>query len=135
MTEFNVPGQRSRYVQNDTAKMSPEQELQKASEIIDYYKICFAHPAVESILMWGFWAGANWIPESSLYRRDWSPTPAAAAYYKLIFQDWWTSTSGIMDRDGAAVIPAFYGTYRVSVDEVEKRVNLKKEKGVETVAF
>lgn len=135
VTEFNVPGQRSRYVQNDTAKMSPEQELQKASEIIDYYKICFAHPAVESILMWGFWSGANWIPESSLYRRDWSPTPAAAAYYKLIFQDWWTSTSGIMDRDGAAVIPAFYGTYRVSVDGVEKMVNLKKEKGVETVAF
>ena len=27
--------------------------------------------------MWGFWEGANWIPVSSLYRRDWSPTPAA----------------------------------------------------------
>lgn len=135
VTEFNIPGQRSSYVQTDTLKMTPEQEIQKANEIVDYYKICFAHPAVESILMWGFWAGSNWIPESSLYRRDWSPTPALQAYQKLIHQDWWTSTSGIMDKDGESVIQAFYGIYKVSVDGVEKMVSLKKGKGVVTVVF
>jgi endo-1,4-beta-xylanase len=36
----------------------------------DYYRICFAHPAVAGILMWGFREGANWIPVSSLYWRD-----------------------------------------------------------------
>ena len=66
--------------------MSPEEEELKAKELADYYRICFAHPAVEGILMWGFWAGANWIPVSSLYNRDWSPTPAAKAYQDLIIQ-------------------------------------------------
>ena len=36
--------------------------------------------------MWGFWEGANWIPASSLYKRDWTPTPAAEAYQKLIYK-------------------------------------------------
>jgi hypothetical protein len=54
-------------------KMTPEQEEAKAREIVDYYTICFAEPAVHGILMWGFWEGANWIPASSLYKRDWTP--------------------------------------------------------------
>lgn len=60
--------------------MTPEEEELKAKEMVDYYKICFAHPAVEGILMWGFWEGDNWIRPSSLYKRDWTPTPAAIAY-------------------------------------------------------
>ena len=87
ITEFNMPGMRSEYRR---AQLTPEQEEAKAKEIVDYYKICFAHPAVEGILMWGFWEGANWIPSSSLYKRDWSPTPAAEAYKNLIFNEWWT---------------------------------------------
>jgi hypothetical protein len=47
--------------------------------------------------MWGFWEGANWIPQSSLYRRDWSPTPAADAYRGLVFKQWWTTWSGVTD--------------------------------------
>jgi hypothetical protein len=29
---------------------------------------------------------ANWIPVSSLYRRDWSPSPAATACLDLVFK-------------------------------------------------
>jgi len=70
VTEFNIPGQRSKYYEKRSLKMTPEEEEQNAREITGYYKICFAHPAVEGILMWGFWEGANWIPQSSMYRRD-----------------------------------------------------------------
>ena len=91
VTEFNFPGQRSKYYSdpaNRNAQLSPEEEQVKAQALRDYFRISFAHPAVTGIMMWGFWEGANWIPQSSLYKRDWTPTPAAAATAI------WCSTSG-----------------------------------------
>ncbi|AWV99964.1 endo-1,4-beta-xylanase [Arcticibacterium luteifluviistationis] len=135
ITEFNTPGQRSKWVDNKTDKLTPEQELVKAQEIVDYYKICFAHPLVTGILQWGFWEGSNWIPASSMYRKDWSPTPAADAYQNLIYKQWWTKTSGVMATDGQSKVPAFYGEYKIVVDGVEKVVYLSKEKGRVEVEF
>lgn len=135
ITEFNIPGQRSRYHTESIRTMTPEEEALKAKELVDYYKICFAHPAVEGMIMWGFWAGANWIPVSSLYRRDWSPTPAADAYHNLIFKEWWTSKSGKADKKGTFTVPAFYGKYKVTVNGVSKEIDLPKSKGKVVVTF
>ena len=76
--------------------------------------------------MWGFWEGANWIPVSSLYRRDWSPTPAAQAYRDLVFKQWWTQWSGYADAQGRCEIRAFYGTYRVTTGGKETIVRLPR---------
>jgi GH35 family endo-1,4-beta-xylanase len=129
ITEFNMPGQRSKYYRDKIQVMTPEEEELKAKEIVDYYRICFAHPAVEGILMWGFWEGANWIAVSSLYKRDWSPTPAAEAYHNLIFKEWWTRESGVAGNDGVFSTPAFYGKYKVTVNSISKEIYLTKEKG------
>ncbi|MFW6310077.1 MAG: endo-1,4-beta-xylanase, partial [Prolixibacteraceae bacterium] len=115
ITEFNMPGQRSKYHRDRNLEMTPEAEQQKADDLVDYYKICFAHPAVEGILMWGFWEGANWIPASSLYKEDWTPTPAAGAYQNLIFNEWWTSEKGKAASNGEFSVPAFYGKYKITV--------------------
>lgn len=135
ITEFNFPGQRSRIYQQRGARLTPEEEEAKAKAITDYYRICFAHPAVEGTLMWGFWEGANWIPQSSLYRRDWTPTPAAEAYRRLIFDEWWTRWQGKADKDGRCRVPAFYGRHRVTVDGQEKTVDLAKSAPVMTISF
>jgi hypothetical protein len=103
--------------------------------LADYYKICFAHPAVEGILMWGFWEGANWIGVSSLYKRDWSPTPAAEAYQNLIFKEWWTSEKGKANKNGEFTVPAFYGKYKITVGGETKTVDLTKEAGKIEVQF
>jgi len=132
ITEFNMPGQRSKYYNNRQLVMTPEEEQLKAKELVDYYRICFAHPAVEGILMWGFWEGANWIPVSSLYRRDWSPTPALEAYQNLIFREWWTNTEGKAGRDGSFKTRAFYGKYRITVNGVTKEVEHRKS-GISTI--
>ena len=129
ITEFNMPGQRSKYYNEKILVMTPQEEEIKAKELIDYYRICFAHPAVEGILMWGFWEGANWIPVSSMYKRDWTPTPAAEAYQNLIFREWWTKESGSTGSDGTFSTPAFYGKYKVTVDGVSKEIDLNREKG------
>lgn len=135
ITEFNMPGQRSKYYKDRNLSMTSEEEELKAKEIVDYYRICFAHPAVEGILMWGFWEGANWIPVSSLYKRDWSPTPAAEAYHDLIFREWWTKESGSVGKDGNFTASAFFGKYRVTIDGVSQVIDLSSEKGLVIADF
>jgi endo-1,4-beta-xylanase len=135
VTEFNMPGQRSKYSKDRNMQMTPEEEELKARELVDYYKICFAHPAVEGILMWGFWEGANWLPQSSMYKRDWTPTPAAAAYKNLIFKDWWTNVKGKTDKKGEFSAPAFFGKYTVTVNGKTKEVDLTKTGGKMVVEF
>lgn len=135
VTEFNMPGQRSKYSKDRNIKMTPEEEELKAKELVDYYKICFAHPAVEGILMWGFWEGANWLPQSSMYKRDWTPTPAAAVYKNLIFKEWWTNVKGETSRKGEFSTPAFFGKYKVIVNGKPKEVDLLKAKGKVVIEF
>jgi GH35 family endo-1,4-beta-xylanase len=135
ITEFNMPGQRSKYYRDKITTLTPEEEEIKAKEITDYYRICFSHPAVEGILMWGFWEGANWIPVSSLYRRDWSPTTAALAYKNLIFNEWWTKESGTAGKKGMYSVKAFFGRYRVTVNGKSKEVYLRKSEGKTIVDF
>jgi endo-1,4-beta-xylanase len=135
ITEFNMPGQRSAFMRQRNLKLTPEQEQDKAKNLAEYYRICFAHPEVEGILMWGFWEGANWIRQSSLYRRDWSPTPAAEAYRNLVFKEWWTDTKVNADANGQCRIRAFYGKYNVTCGDQTKEVLLKKEKRKATVSF
>lgn len=135
VTEFNIPGQNSKFYRENIKEMTPEEEALKASEMVDFYKVCFAHPAVEGILMWGFWEGANWIPVSSLYKRDWSPTPAAEAYQQLIFKEWWTQESGTIGNDGSYSLPAFYGKYKVTVNGKSREVKFSKGEGNLLVDF
>jgi GH35 family endo-1,4-beta-xylanase len=135
ITEFNFPGQRSKYYNQRGIRLSDEEEQAKAKALVDYYRICFAQPAVEGILMWGFWEGANWIPVSSLYRRDWSPTPAAEAYRDLIFKQWWTSWRGQTDAQGRCEVQAFFGQHRVTVGGKEVVVSLKRAEPAKTVSF
>jgi GH35 family endo-1,4-beta-xylanase len=139
VTEFNMPGQHSRFCPFSRHRvrrpMTPEEEAAQARDLVDYYRICFAHPAVNGILMWGFWAGANWIPASSIYRRDWTPKPAAKAYHDLVYRKWWTRWQGRADANGRCEVRAFYGKHRVRVDGKERVVELPRAKGRKTVSF
>jgi GH35 family endo-1,4-beta-xylanase len=126
VTEFNFPGQRSKHYGQRGVRLSDEEEQAKAKAIVDYYRICFAQPVVKGILMWGFWEGANWIPVSSLYRRDWSPTPAAQAYRDLVFREWWTTWRGQTDASGKCEVRAFYGRHRVTAGGKETVVSLQR---------
>jgi len=135
VTEFNFPGQRSKYYGKRGVRLSDEEEQAKAKALADYYRICFAHPAVEGIMMWGFWEGANWIPVSSLYRRDWSPTPAATAYRDLVFKEWWTNWRGRADAQGRCEVRAFFGKHRLTVAGQERVLDLRRKEPTQTISF
>ncbi len=135
ITEFNLPGQRSAYYEHRDLKLTDAQEEARARDLADYYRICFAHPAVAGILMWGFWEGADWIPASALYKRDWSPTPSALAYRDLVYRQWWTNWEGQAGSDGRCVVPAFFGTYRVTIGGKTTTASLRKQDGTATVTL
>jgi endo-1,4-beta-xylanase len=135
ITEFNMPGQRSRFRRDTSLEPSKKEEEKFAQNLIDYYRICFAHPAVDGILMWHFWAGANWIPASSMYRKDWSPTKLAIAYQSLVFDEWWTRFNGKSNDEGYCIIRAFYGTHKIKVDGVEKILELKQDNKAAYIEF
>jgi endo-1,4-beta-xylanase len=135
VTEFNMPGQRSRYYKDRNLKLTEAEEQAKAKNLTEYYRICFAHPRVEGILMWGFWEGANWIPVSSLYKRDWTPTPAAEAYRDLVYRQWWTQWQGTSDAQGRCSVRAFFGKYKIKAGTKEVMVDLKKADGTKTVTI
>lgn len=134
ITEFNMPGQRSRYAQEHSqAELSPEEEEAKAEALTRYFEICFAHASVTGILLWGFWEGANWIPQSSLWKRDWTPTPAASAYRKLVRERWWTDWSGTANDRGVCEVPVFFGKHEVSANGRSTTVTVSKAEGRATI--
>ncbi len=135
VTEFNLPGQRSKYYENRKLRLTEDEEQAKAKAITDYYRICFSYPQVRGILMWGFWEGANWIPVSSLYRRDWTPLPAATAYRDLVFKEWWTRWEGTADQQGRAEVRAFFGRHRVTAGGKSQLVELLAAEGSQKISL
>jgi len=110
-------------------------EARKARLLEEFYTTCFAHPAVDGILMWGFWEGAHWRPKAALWKRDFSPTPAARAYRNLVFNRWWTRWEGRADSDGICRVPAFYGRHQVQADGKSVEVELHKAQGAAEVTL
>ncbi len=108
--------------------LNSSDEQLKAEHLRTFYEICFAHPAVEGIMMWGFWEGAHWRPKAALWKRDWSETPAAAAYRDLVFNQWWTRQEGKANPEGIYKTRAFYGKYRITINGKEEEMILSKKR-------
>ncbi|MEX2382661.1 MAG: endo-1,4-beta-xylanase [Opitutales bacterium] len=101
-------------------------EEQRAKDLVRFYKVCFAHPAVEGIYMWGFWDGRHWRKNAGLWDRDWNPKPAAEAYRNLIQREWHTEGT-VKVTDGRLSFRGFPGDYVLRVDGEEHRLRLEEE--------
>ncbi len=109
--------------------INSDSEKVKAEGLVKLYAVCFAHPSVNGILMWGFWEGRHWRPKAAIWKRDWSPTPAAEAYRELVFNRWWTRFEGQTDKRGVCRVEAFFGKHRVEVGKRQRTVDLPKAEG------
>ncbi len=101
----------------------------KDESVETLYRVCFAHPAVEGILMWGFWEGAHWRPQAALWKRDFTPTPAAETYRRLLFKEWWTRFEGRTDAQGRCEVRAFFGRHAVESGGKRVEADLRKADG------
>ena len=105
-----------------------------AEELNRVFPIFFACPNIEAIIMWGFWAKGHWKPETAMWKEDWTPTPQAEAYRDLVFNKWWTKTSGKADKNGTFKTRGFYGDYIItSMGKTQKVTLSKKDKTIEVV--
>lgn len=86
----------------------------------------FSHPAYTGFVMWGFWEGAHWKPETALWRKDWSEKPAAQVWRDLVCQQWHTDEALHTDTGGTTKLRGFYGRYEVTVKGQTISIDLTK---------
>jgi endo-1,4-beta-xylanase len=129
LAEFGLP------IKITEALFQWDEEQTRVDELNRLFPIYFAHPSVEAIVIWGFWAGSHWQPYSAWWKEDFTPTAQALAYQKLVFDKWWTSVSGQADNNGKYQIRAYYGDYIISSNGTRKKVTLSKESKRLTVVF
>ena len=112
-----------------------DDEQGMADELREFFPICFAHQKVEAILMWGFWEDAHWQPQTAMWKKDWTPTLQAKAYRELVFDKWWTRTSGKADDNGTFKTRAFYGDYIITSNGKTIKATLSKKDKSMQVSF
>ena len=112
-----------------------DDENVQASEMRKIFPILFAHPNVEAVLIWGFWAGDHWRPWSALWRKDWSITPQGEAFRDLVYKQWWTQTSGRANSSGIFQADAFFGDYQIASAGKTHKASLRKKDKTLQVTF
>lgn len=85
----------------------------QADYLRDFLIAAFSHPAVEAIVMWGFWEGRHWRPDAALFRQDWSVKPNGQVWIDLITRAWWTTARGETDAQGVYRTRGYLGSYTV----------------------
>jgi endo-1,4-beta-xylanase len=129
LAKFNLP------IKITECLVSADTEEGKAEELRRFFRLCFAHPSVEAIIMWGFWEVGHWVPQSAMWKKDWTPTLQALAYRDLVFNKWWTQVSAKADKKGLVRSVAFYGDYAISCNGETKKATLSKKDRILEVSF
>lgn len=96
-----------------------DEELQ-ADWLRDTLIMAYSHPAYSAMMLWVFWEGAGWKPETALWRSDWSPKPNAKVWRGLVWGLWHTHATGQTDASGRFTARGHRGLYEVTV-EIEGR--------------
>ena len=87
---------------------------QRATDLENFYRICFSHPSVEGIIMWGFWDGSQWRANAQLVETDWTIN-AAGQRYESLLAEWTTSDSNTSNASGKVNYRGFHGTYDITL--------------------
>ncbi|HNR33169.1 MAG TPA: endo-1,4-beta-xylanase, partial [Candidatus Hydrogenedentes bacterium] len=88
-------------------------EAQQAEYAEQFYRVCFAHPAVAAISWWDFCDVGAWAEGGGLLRADCTPKPAYDRLRRLIREEWWTRLETATDGQGQVAFEGFHGAYKV----------------------
>lgn len=100
-----------------------EEEQAKRYEL--FIRSAFSHPAVEGILLWGFWDGRHWIKNGGIIAMDGREKPAAKTIYKLWHETWTTKGMFKADANGDVKFRGFPGKYKVTINGKTSEMVLK----------
>jgi GH35 family endo-1,4-beta-xylanase len=106
--EFHLP------IQITEFDFETDDEALQAEFTRDFLTICFSHPRVDALLLWGFWEGRHWRPRGAMLRKDWSPKPNYRVWRELVHGRWRTDTEGVTGAGGEYSVRAFRGEYEIT---------------------
>jgi GH35 family endo-1,4-beta-xylanase len=89
-------------------------ENDRADGLEKFYRTAFSHPAVEGILMWGFWEDSHWRDYCHIVNSDWTLNEAGRRYESLM-SEWTTNDANTTDSEGNVNFRGFHGTYEVEI--------------------
>lgn len=80
------------------------------------YRICFGHPAVQSMNWWAFSDRNVWLEGGGLVDEEYNPKPVYNRLEKLIHEEWKTNLSVDL-KNGSASFKGFFGKYKVMLTQ------------------
>jgi GH35 family endo-1,4-beta-xylanase len=94
--------------------LNPDESV-RADNLETLYRLAFSKPAVEGVLMWGFWAGSHWRgSNAAIVDLDWTLNAAGERYQSLL-AEWTTVTNGAATGDGSYDFRGFQGSYDITI--------------------
>lgn len=85
----------------------------QADYMRDFLTAVFAHGDVTDFSTWGFWENSHWRPEAAFFDSNWNLKPNGQAFVDLVFGEWWTDESLMVDGVGTGTVRGFKGDYEV----------------------
>jgi GH35 family endo-1,4-beta-xylanase len=92
-----------------------DNEFVRADDLEVMLREAFAHPAVEGIILWGFWEMSMWRQNSHLVNAEGDLNEAGKRFLKLK-KEWFSHARGAVDDKGEFSFRGYHGSYRVEID-------------------
>ena len=96
----------------------------QAAEFSKFVRFMFSHPAVDGIMLWGFWDSRHWIAGSNpaaspgLYTADMTAKPVVDSLTRLWKSVWTTQELALSTTAGLVEFTGYPGTYQIELDGV-----------------
>eukprot|EP00850_Spirogloea_muscicola_P011017 SM000067S20294 [mRNA] locus=s67:16473:20844:- [translate_table: standard] len=90
----------------------------RADDLEVVLREAFAHPAVEGVVLWGFWEAAMSRRDAHLTSTDWQLTEAGRRLEKLQAEWLTTNVTGVTDSAGCFRMRGYHGQYVVHVNDI-----------------
>jgi GH35 family endo-1,4-beta-xylanase len=95
-------------------------QQQRADALEIFYRVAYSHPAVEAVMLWGFWEKRHFLKDrTALVDANWKNTPAGDRLDQLLLRDWRTTLTATTDATGTLRFRGFHGTYDIGGVQTE----------------
>lgn len=100
----------------EVVDLSTDQKKRQAERTTDLLRLFYSHPAVEGVVLWGFWEGRHWYPSAALFDQDWKIKPNGEAYRQLVLDEWNSTFSERVKSGDTIAFKVHKGVYDLSIN-------------------
>lgn len=95
---------------------SPEIKALERDYMRDFMTACFAHPSIDTFIIWGMWDKDHWLGNAPIYDDEWNLKPSGEEYIDLVYNKWWTNLDGQANATGVYEDRVFKGKHQIVVE-------------------